>query len=105
MDYGASSHMMNLEDNLSQLMPYKGSDTVTIGDGRTIPIAHSGTGILPTPSRKLHLYHLLHLLNISHNLISISNLIKDNDISITFDPLGFFIQGYEDKSNPPQRPL
>ncbi|KAI0495692.1 hypothetical protein KFK09_021995 [Dendrobium nobile] len=89
LDSGASSHMTNAVDNLSQPTSFNGSDGIFIGDGRNIPIAHSGTGILPTPNRKLFLSNLLHVPNISHNLLSISNLVKDNKISITFDPSGF----------------
>ncbi|PKU70017.1 Retrovirus-related Pol polyprotein from transposon TNT 1-94 [Dendrobium catenatum] len=89
LDSGASSHMTNAADNLSQPTLYNGSDAIFLGDGRNIPIAHSGTGILPTPNRKLFLSNLLHVPNISHNLLSISNLVKDNNISITFDPSGF----------------
>ncbi|PKU72770.1 Retrovirus-related Pol polyprotein from transposon TNT 1-94 [Dendrobium catenatum] len=85
----ASSHMTNSVDDLSQSTPYPSSDGIFIGDGRNIPIAHSDTGILPTPNRKLRLSNLLHVPDISHNLLSISHLVKDNNISITFDPTGF----------------
>ncbi|XP_020704789.1 uncharacterized protein LOC110115768 [Dendrobium catenatum] len=48
LDSGASSHMTYDSDNLSNASSYHGSDQITVGDGRTIPIAHSGTRILPT---------------------------------------------------------
>ncbi|PKU85564.1 Retrovirus-related Pol polyprotein from transposon TNT 1-94 [Dendrobium catenatum] len=89
LDTGASSHMTNNSDNLSRSSPYMGNDSIFIGDGRNIPIAHSGTGILPTPNRKFLLSNLLHVPKISYNLLSISQLVKDNNISITFDPSGF----------------
>ncbi|PKU70861.1 Retrovirus-related Pol polyprotein from transposon TNT 1-94 [Dendrobium catenatum] len=89
LDSGASAHMTNNTDNLTTSTSYQGSDSITIGDGSHIPIAHSGTGILPTPFRKLKLSNLLHIPNISYNLVSISNLVKDNNISITFNPNGF----------------
>ncbi|PKU84061.1 Retrovirus-related Pol polyprotein from transposon TNT 1-94 [Dendrobium catenatum] len=99
LDSGASSHMTNAAENLAQSTAYSGSDGVFIGDGRNIPIAHSGTGILPTPTRKLFLSNLLHVPNISHNLISISNLVQDNNISVTFDPMGFVFKDL--KTNQP----
>ncbi|PKU65158.1 Retrovirus-related Pol polyprotein from transposon TNT 1-94 [Dendrobium catenatum] len=92
LDSGASSHMTNNQDNMTQSSNYNGSDQVIVGDGRAIPIAHSGAGILPTPERKLQLSNLLHLPDISHNLISISNLVKDNNISISFDPNGYHVK-------------
>ncbi|KAI0496003.1 hypothetical protein KFK09_022310 [Dendrobium nobile] len=87
LDTGASSHMTNTSDNLYQSTPYMGNDGIFIGDGRNIPIAHSG--ILPTHNRKFLLSNLLHVPKISYNLLSISQLVKDNNISITFDPSGF----------------
>ncbi|PKU71144.1 Retrovirus-related Pol polyprotein from transposon TNT 1-94 [Dendrobium catenatum] len=89
LDSGASAHMTNRNDQLSQGSCYHGSDQVMVGDGRSILIAHSGTGLLPTPDRKLILSKLLHIPSISHNLLSISNLVSDNQISITFTPNGF----------------
>ncbi|PKU66194.1 Retrovirus-related Pol polyprotein from transposon TNT 1-94 [Dendrobium catenatum] len=89
IDSGASSHMTNSTDHLTTYNPYYGNDTVTIGDGRSVPIAHTGSGILPTPASKLLLSQLLHIPSLSYNLLSISNLVKDNNISITFDANGF----------------
>ncbi|PKU72583.1 hypothetical protein MA16_Dca026042 [Dendrobium catenatum] len=60
IDSGASSHMTNNLENLAPYNTYNGNDTVTIGDGRSIPIAHTGAGILPTPASKLVLSRLLH---------------------------------------------
>ncbi|PKU62904.1 hypothetical protein MA16_Dca027564 [Dendrobium catenatum] len=81
--------MTNRLENLTQVSAYTGSDQVTVGDGRSVPIAHTGTGLLPTPDRKLLLSNLLHIPSISYNLLSISNLVKENQISITFDPNGY----------------
>ncbi|KAI0510738.1 hypothetical protein KFK09_011347 [Dendrobium nobile] len=89
LDSGATSHMTYGSDNLNSASSYQGSDEITVGDGRTVLIAHSGTRILPTSDRTLSLSNLLHIPSISYNLISISKLVRDNNISITFDPNGF----------------
>ncbi|PKU68032.1 Retrovirus-related Pol polyprotein from transposon TNT 1-94 [Dendrobium catenatum] len=89
IDSGASSHMTNQVDNLESYNTYKGHDTVTIGDGRSVPIAHMGTGLLPTTASKLLLSQILHIPSLSYNLLSISNLVKDNPISIKFEENGF----------------
>ncbi|PKU70375.1 Retrovirus-related Pol polyprotein from transposon TNT 1-94 [Dendrobium catenatum] len=89
LDSGASAHMTNTIDNLDAYNVYKGTDSVTIGDGRSVPIAHTGSRLLPTPASKLNLSRLLHIPNLSYNLLSISNLVKDNPISIIFDETGF----------------
>ncbi|PKU68311.1 Retrovirus-related Pol polyprotein from transposon TNT 1-94 [Dendrobium catenatum] len=92
LDSGASTHMTNSTDNLATSNVYTGTNKVTLGDGRSVPIAHSGMGLLPTPSRKLFLSQLLHTPSISHNLLSVSNLVKDNNISIIFDSSGFIFK-------------
>ncbi|KAI0523208.1 hypothetical protein KFK09_005602 [Dendrobium nobile] len=89
IDSGASAHMTNTIDNMDVYNTYKGTDSVTIGDGRSVPIGHTGSGLLPTPTSKLILSRLLHIPNLSYNLLSISNLVKDNPISIIFDETGF----------------
>ncbi|PKU87036.1 Retrovirus-related Pol polyprotein from transposon TNT 1-94 [Dendrobium catenatum] len=92
LDSGASSHLTNSLDNLSMSKPYLGSDNVTIGDGNSVSIAHAGAGILPTPSRKLRLSQIFHTPTLKYNLLSISQLTKDNFISINFDPSGFTLK-------------
>ncbi|KAI0503664.1 hypothetical protein KFK09_014599 [Dendrobium nobile] len=92
LDSGASTHLTNSLDNLSLSKPYCGSDNVTIGDGNSVCIAHAGAGILPTPSRKLKLSQILHTPTLKYNLLSISQLTKDNFIFITFDPFGFTLK-------------
>ncbi|KAI0497793.1 hypothetical protein KFK09_021029 [Dendrobium nobile] len=48
---GATLHLTNSMENLSLSNPYNGADNITVGDGRTVNIAHIGAGILPTPNR------------------------------------------------------
>ncbi|PKU70162.1 Retrovirus-related Pol polyprotein from transposon TNT 1-94 [Dendrobium catenatum] len=92
LDSGASAHLTHSLDNVSQAISYNGNDNITIGDGRNIPIAHSGKGILPTPSSKLKLQSLFHVPNLSYNLLSIFQLTKDNNVSVYFDTNGFIIK-------------
>ncbi|PKU62337.1 Retrovirus-related Pol polyprotein from transposon TNT 1-94 [Dendrobium catenatum] len=92
LDSGASAHLTNSLDNLSIASPYQGSDSITIGDGRSMSIANSGTGSLPIPARKLTLDQILHIPELKYNLLSISKLTRDNNISITFEPNGFCLK-------------
>ncbi|PKU76368.1 hypothetical protein MA16_Dca000971 [Dendrobium catenatum] len=59
----------------------------------------AGQGLLPLPdtSRKLRLSNLLHVPSLTHNLILVSKLTKDNSISITFDANGFIVKDLRDK--------
>ncbi|KAI0502052.1 hypothetical protein KFK09_016997 [Dendrobium nobile] len=88
-DTGASSHITNSLDKMTTSHSYQGTDTITVGDGRSVSISHTGDGILPTPDRKIHLAKLLHLPNIRYNLISISQLTKDNNLYVVFYPHGY----------------
>ncbi|PKU83464.1 Retrovirus-related Pol polyprotein from transposon TNT 1-94 [Dendrobium catenatum] len=92
LDSGATNHLTNSLDNMSLSNSYHGSDTVTVGDGRSVNIANTGTGLLPTPNRKLSLSQILHTPFLHYNLLSISKLTKDNNISICFDSSGFRIK-------------
>ncbi|PKU80975.1 Retrovirus-related Pol polyprotein from transposon TNT 1-94 [Dendrobium catenatum] len=92
LNTGASAHLTNSMENLSQATSYNGPDNITVGDGRSLSITHTGNGILPTPYRKLKLNSLFHVPNLSHNLLSVSNLTQDNNVSVNFNPSGFTIK-------------
>lgn len=63
-----------------------------VGNGKSLPIACVGKGILPTPSAKFRLTNVLHTLIITHNLLSVFQFAKDNNCSITFNSSGYVIQ-------------
>ncbi|PKU87466.1 Retrovirus-related Pol polyprotein from transposon TNT 1-94 [Dendrobium catenatum] len=98
LDSGASSHLTPDLSNLNQGTSYHGPETISTASGTTLPIQHSGQGILPLPdsARKLYLRNLLHVPALTHNLISISKLTKDNKVSISFDEHGFVIKDGQD---------
>lgn len=56
------------------------------------PIHHTGSGLLPTPHHSLRLDKVLHDPSTSSNLLSVQQLAKDNNCSITFDQSSFSIQ-------------
>ncbi|KAI0507536.1 hypothetical protein KFK09_013662 [Dendrobium nobile] len=89
LDSGASSHMTHSLENMSISAPYRGSDNITIGDGSSVSIENSGKGLLPTPSRKIFLSHILHSPALKYNLLSISKLTRDNNLAVIFDPNGY----------------
>ncbi|KAI0494789.1 hypothetical protein KFK09_024932 [Dendrobium nobile] len=60
LDSGASSHLTNSMDNMSIAQSYHGADNVTVGDGNTVPISHTGSGILPTPNRSCDAANFAH---------------------------------------------
>ncbi|PKU67006.1 Retrovirus-related Pol polyprotein from transposon TNT 1-94 [Dendrobium catenatum] len=92
LDSGATSHLTNSLDNLHLSSPYNGSENITVGDGRSVNITNSGVGLLPTSTRTLKLSNILHSPELHFNLLSISKLTRDNNISITFNPSGFVLK-------------
>lgn len=62
----ASHHVTNDLATLSLHTPYNGYDTLTIGDGASLPISHIGSMILHTPSFSFVLSNVLY---VPHNNI------------------------------------
>ncbi|KAH7848101.1 hypothetical protein Vadar_033799 [Vaccinium darrowii] len=50
-DSGATSHVTNDLSNLSTQQPYTGGTGVMVGNGNTLPIAHSGSSYEPSASQ------------------------------------------------------
>ncbi|PKU73369.1 Retrovirus-related Pol polyprotein from transposon TNT 1-94 [Dendrobium catenatum] len=94
LDTGATTHLTPNMNQLQQSYPYSCQESVSIANGSTLPIQNSGQGILSLPDtpRKLRLRNILHVPSLTHNLLSVSKLISDNSISITFNTNGFEIK-------------
>ncbi|XP_043721002.1 uncharacterized protein LOC122668512 [Telopea speciosissima] len=70
----------------TQSVPYNGEDQVLVGDGKRISISHTGSTTLPTQFTALKLHNVLVVPHITKNLLSISQLTKDNNCSVEFFP-------------------
>lgn len=92
VDSAASTHITNDLSSLSLYEPYQGSEQVTVGNGTTLPIHNTGNGILPTPTHSFSLNNVLHVPGIASNLVSVHQLAKDNDCTVTFDENSFVVQ-------------
>lgn len=49
-DSGASAHVTNSTAHLQQSQPYKGNDSVMIGDSSFLPITHTGSSSIASTS-------------------------------------------------------
>ncbi|PKU75318.1 hypothetical protein MA16_Dca026859 [Dendrobium catenatum] len=98
LDSGASSHLTSDPTNLQQSAPYTGYDSISIANGSNMSIQNSGQGLLPLPEsqRKLYLKQIYHVPSLNHNLLSVSSLASDNNISISFTPNEFIIKSLQD---------
>lgn len=64
--------------NLAQATPFEGSNMIKIGNGPCLPIKHIGSTLLITPSHTLILTNVLHVPQITEDLLSVKQLCKDN---------------------------
>ena len=92
MDSGASSHMASDHGNFDSLTPSTSHQSVTVGNGATIPITHIGSFSLTSTSIPLHLHNILIVPQIIKNLISVHQFTTDNSCSVEFDPYGFSVK-------------
>nr|GEZ30232.1 ribonuclease H-like domain-containing protein [Tanacetum cinerariifolium] len=89
-DTGASSHLNNSVNSLSEIFNTCMYPSVSIGDGHSIPVTNTGHSILPTPTRSLHLNNVLITPHIVKNLI----FVRDNNCTIEFDAFGFSVKDF-----------
>ncbi|GKD92949.1 hypothetical protein Tco_1372786 [Tanacetum coccineum] len=68
-DTGASSHLNNSVNSLSEIFNTCMYPSVLVGDSHSIPVTNMGHSILPTPTRSLHLNNVLITPHIVKNLI------------------------------------
>ncbi|GAU19342.1 hypothetical protein TSUD_336290 [Trifolium subterraneum] len=94
-DSGASHHLTYDPYNLVHSNPYTGHDQVMMGNGQGVSInslGHSSFKSPSMPSVKLELKDLLHVPNISKNLLSVSKFAQDNNVIFEFHPYKCFVK-------------
>ncbi|KAL4324854.1 hypothetical protein GQ457_11G024790 [Hibiscus cannabinus] len=84
VDSGASHHVSPGKANVLHGMDYEGPCMLTVGNGVKVPIRHVGQSSLLAGSRSLKLNQVLHVPNITKNLVSVSKLARDNDVFLEF---------------------
>ncbi|GKA65026.1 ribonuclease H-like domain-containing protein [Tanacetum coccineum] len=94
MDTCASSHLNNLVNSLSENFNTCMYPSISVGDGYSIRVTNTGYSILPPPLKSLHLNNVLITPHIVKNLISIRQFVRDNNCTVEFDALGFFVKDF-----------
>lgn len=92
LDSGASHHVTNDLNDLSQHNPYNGNEQLVIGDGTSLPITHIGSMYLNISDFPILLSNVLYVPKISRNILSLSRLCHDNNILISFSSSYFVIK-------------
>ncbi|KAJ0531909.1 putative RNA-directed DNA polymerase [Helianthus annuus] len=91
-DSGASAHMTGELSLVFDSVPYTGTERVVIGDGTSLAISHIGFAHLRLSSSTITLRHVLVVPGLAKNLLSITQLVIDHPLTITFSHVGLIIQ-------------
>lgn len=86
VDSGATNHITSNFNNLTLHSQYQGTEKITVGNGKKLPIKHVGKK-LPTqakPISTLSLPNVLHVPAMTKDLINVSKLTKDNNGIVEF---------------------
>lgn len=88
LDSGATNHVTSDLNHLNIHSPYTGSNIVTIGNGEGLHIQNTGSSLakLPLSNSSIKLSHILHVPQITQNLLSANRFITDNNCAIILIP-------------------
>jgi hypothetical protein len=91
-DTGAIDHITSDLDCLVALERYNGGDQVQVGNGAGLHILHLGHSMINTATHPLALRNILHVPDISKNLLSVHKFSRDNDVFFEYHQLHFFVK-------------
>lgn len=83
---GVSHHICRDVSTLRDVTPYSGKSSLLMGNGTLAVISSIGTAILPTQYKSLRLSNVLCVPSIQKNLLSVSQLARDNGVYFEFHP-------------------
>ena len=100
LDTGATHHLTFDLSNLNVCADnYTSTEQIRVGNGKSLRIKHIGTSHLFTPHNSFHLNNVLHVPNISQNLLSIQKFTTDTNTFFEFHPKHFFCEGLGNTKN------
>lgn len=95
MGTGATSHMTSSQGNLSSYFKSSKNNKIIVGNGHYVPIYGLGSTHLDNPHPPLVLNNVLHAPNLIKNLVLVDKFTTYNNVSIEFDPFGFFVKDFQ----------
>lgn len=87
-DSGATHHVTNNPAHLTTVQPYTGTQQVTIGNGSSLPISHTGSFSCPN----FRMTNILVVPSIKKNLLSVRQFSQENDCDFIFSPNSFSVK-------------
>ena len=91
-DSGASHHITNDHTLFTNQQPYQGHANVKLGNGAGMKIAHIGSASCISSTSSFSLHDLLHVPNITKNLLSVSKFARDNNVFFEFHPHSCYVK-------------
>jgi hypothetical protein len=88
-DTGATHHITNLNNLNLHSKAYDGHDEIQVGNGTRLAIKNTGISKL---SPNFILRSILHVPQITKNLLSIQKFTFDNNVYVEFHPSCFFVK-------------
>ncbi|GKA55347.1 hypothetical protein Tco_0754296 [Tanacetum coccineum] len=79
-DTGANSHVTPDLEAMDNSEAYYGDDALHVGNGKGLPILHIGSSKVYSPQKMFSLKNILHVPQISNNLLSVQKFCHDNDV-------------------------
>ncbi|KAH9651466.1 Integrase catalytic domain-containing protein [Citrus sinensis] len=93
IDSGATNHITNDLGKLVNSKAYVGNEQLFVSDGNALLIEHIGLVQLATNTfESLFLNHVLHVPKITKNLLSVSKLLANNNVTLEFVGTSCFIK-------------
>ena len=97
MDTRATYHLTLNFNNLNAHTPFASLDKVVIGNGNCLNISNIGYSTILSVSQSLNLKNILHVPQLTTNLISVNKLCTDNNVTVEFFTNGFVMKDQASK--------
>ncbi|GJT60851.1 hypothetical protein Tco_1004384 [Tanacetum coccineum] len=91
-DTRANSHMTPDLEAMDNSEAYYGDDALHVGNGKGLPILHIGSSKVYSPQKMFSLKNILHVPEISHNLLFVQKFFHDNDVFFEFQTSYFVVK-------------
>nr|GEY28459.1 hypothetical protein [Tanacetum cinerariifolium] len=89
-DTGANSHVTPDLEAMDNSETYYGDEALYVGNGKGLHILHIGSSKVYSSQKTFSLKNILHVPEISHNLLSVQIFCHDNDVFFEF-PTSYFV--------------
>jgi hypothetical protein len=95
LDIGAMDHLTGELNRLHMRKPYTRHDHVHTTNGTGMRISHTGQSSIPTHTpTPLHLKNVLHVPEVTRNLMFVKKLTLDNNVFVEFHPNDVFVKDW-----------